>query len=827
MQLQLNEKPDPELQSLSAVKFLQKLRDQKYGKRRDSVLNKHFFRKFSSTTYAQSSNDTAGVTETIIINDSEALKTTTFVDAKESKMATLTSSSTLMNYFPKTPSSTIADFLARPTLAYDGDITAVTTLGLVTAIAMDAALFSPMYADKLKGIYALNYTTVVTLKINATRFQAGTLLLGFRPSGGATAVQAGIRNNINLTTKNQYSQLLHVKADFATDSSVTLRIPWMSAYQMQTLGATSTGSPGAFVLYLYAALNFLTGSNSVPITMYVHYEDVNLYGSVIPQGNMELDAVPQAGGTISRVKKRDIHTSEMLSDRPISTALGVIGKAGSALSGIPLLSTIAAPVGWIADALSNAAYLWGYSNPILIEPPMRAITASNFNMCNFDSKPPSQPLSLSISNSVSKLTNFASTDQDEMSIDFLKRRWGWYRTFTWTTAQTDGTILTNLDMRPNQYSTPGLTALTRSFTPLGFVSLLGLKWTGGLEFKFILSKTAFHAGRLAFVFTPSVGYSSPSPTLANIEYALKTIVDISDCNEIVIHVPFTAIQHWLSVDLTMGNLNVLVIDRLIAPGDVGTFIDINVEVRGAPDFQMAVPSVLSKRPAVAQADMSLGDEVITQAVGDSQMALKSYNSNAMCIGETFESVKCLLNSFKSFGPRLTMTNILGYYITPTALSYIDADGVQVNTDRDYYGMISLCYSLVRGGTALALPHVASNILDLMQVTAEYVETPIVGTSSSFAYNAGTFQSTANVSPSVVFKETDPVPNVLLPQYSINPSTPVSDNLVAANGLVTNNAFRGPAVVVMKNSAGNTTMFPRRAAADDFQLGGFFTIPLLN
>lgn len=87
MQLQLNEKPDPELQSLSAVKFLQKLRDQKYGKRRDSVLNKYFFRKFSSTTYAQSSNDTAGVTETITIDDSEALKTTTFVDAKESKTA--------------------------------------------------------------------------------------------------------------------------------------------------------------------------------------------------------------------------------------------------------------------------------------------------------------------------------------------------------------------------------------------------------------------------------------------------------------------------------------------------------------------------------------------------------------------------------------------------------------------------------------------------------------------------------------------------------------------------------------------------------------------
>ena len=348
-----------------------------------------------------------------------------------------------------------------------------------------------------------------------------------------------------------------------------------------------------------------------------------------------------------------------------------------------------------------------------------------------------------------------------------------------------------------------------------------------MTYSFILSKPAFHAGRLAFVFTPSVGYSSPSPTLANIEYALKTIVDISDCNEIIIHVPFTAIQHWLSVDLTMGNLNVLVIDRLIAPGDVGTFIDINVEVRGAPDFQMAVPSVLSKRPAVAQADMSLGDEVITQAVGDSQMALKSYNSNAMCIGETFESVKCLLNSFKSFGPRLTMTNILGYYITPTAISYIAADGVQTNTDRDYYGMISLCYSLVRGGTALALPHVASNILDLIQVSAEYLETPIVGTSSSFAYNAGTFQNTANVSPSVVFKETDPIPNVLLPQYSINPSTPVSDNLVAANGLVTNNDFRGPAVVIMKNSAGNTTLFPRRAAADDFQLGGFFTIPLLN
>lgn len=196
----------------------------------------------------------------------------------------------------------IKQFLAKPTKILQGDLTATDTPTTFSNIACTEALVtSPVYSQKLNGVMSLRFTTVVTLQVNANKFQQGRYILAFVPTGGAspngTSPDDSVTTWINMHRQNktQITQLPHVEIDINKTTEVQLRIPYQSAFSAYAFnnclaGVPSFGDPGVFFLYPYSPLVSAAGSVSAGFTLWVHYEDVETFGNTIYGTNPAAEA---------------------------------------------------------------------------------------------------------------------------------------------------------------------------------------------------------------------------------------------------------------------------------------------------------------------------------------------------------------------------------------------------------------------------------------------------------------------------------------------------------------------------------------------------------
>lgn len=804
-------KTDPAQHLLLDVCSLQKLQD---------IIYKPLF-EYQFFIIPQS--DTAGTTTTETVNDEVTTNTTQFIDSKSSSETTLVNYKTPdMKSFLPSIDQDIRSFLGRPHLVLDGSVTAATPIGLVATVNPASFLFTdPLLNSKMKGVFAVRYTTLVTLKINSTRFQAGALMLCYVPTGGS--INLTTIRTISLTNRVQYSQTMNVKANFAYDSSVSLRVPYISDRYCHEYISNPNGNPGVIDLYLYAPLNFLTGSSSVPYTVFISYHDVEFFGNTIPQSGFATSKKKR-----QRTQAVDVGSNEMFSERPISTATKFISDVSDKLTAVPLLSSIAGPVHWISDAVSKAAYLWGYSRPRIIEKPSRMSLLENPNMCNSDSSVLTQPIGLSLISCIEKVTNFAGHDEDEMSIDFLKRRWSFYESFNWSTSSPDGTILYATPVKPNNYFVNSTTSAANVLTPICFITSLAKKWTGGIEFRIELFKTTFHSGRLAFIYIPNNG-AAVTPTLANLEYAFKIIVDITDYNIIEISVPYMSTNTWLPtepVGSTNGNFYIMALDSLVAPADVPSSISVLVSVRGAPDFAIAQPS--QAIPAVAVAQSGLGkDETLQLNIGDIAPSGNDFSKNSQCIGETFLSLKNLISVYRFCGVTFSMNEVTSVSLVPHAFSYKGTTGYN-NFERDILSPIAMCYALYRGGINIYIPQEVNStrLLTSSLATSTANTHPI----ESFAVDRANTLAFIHASPTQVYRLDQNNAHVNIPFFNYTPSASVIDsayNLSSSAVLAKVHPTLNFRILSNGNApsvASNFDIF--RCAADDYQLGCFISIPVL-
>lgn len=767
----------------------------------------------SGNTLSESTDLDAVVTEDI----------TTFHDSRKSPNITSSFQATPMT---KTIISTmnhdIKSFLARPLIISDGSVSASNIVGVLLSGRIAAILRNnPIYQDKLKGVYSLRYTTVLTLKINATRFQAGCLMLCWIPTGGATDPQHAIRVPINFSDRNQYSQTMHVKADFAYDSSVTLRIPFVSPKYSCAYTSDPPGNPGNWAVYLYSPLNFMTGSNVVPYTLYSSFEDVELFGAVVPQSNLVLDK-----SSSSKRKKKDLYSREMVSEKPISGSLKFAAEVSKTISSIPFFAPFAAPASYVLEAASGVAALFGYSNPRVISKPMRIISEGFPYSCNNDGGNLSIPLGLSVSSHVGVINGFAGLAADEMSVDFLKCRYGHFRSANWTTSQVDGTVLIDFNLNPTDMFVQSLTGAGFSLTPIGYLGRTSKFWTGGMKIKVHMFKTPFHSGRLAIIATPLTDYPGVPLTLDNISYVSKAIIDITDYNVIEVTVPWLSVDTWLPTSSSMANFKVMILDQLVAPGDVGTSIALEIEVCGADDFQIAGAPSVRFSPAVAQSGLSLDADLLQVELGESTSTQPDYQKNSDCIGETFLSIKNYITPFRAMGPEFTLNENTYGLVKPFAFSY-KAAGANITGQRDPLNFIALIYGLYRGSMNItaysdtANPHQIVASLDNSTVSRPMTQVATVrATTIELLVSRQSLISRGHLTPS----------HVNIPFYNTTPSSPTSDHLYNASVPVTNLIDDSPVIIfsplvnTVTATAVRTIIY--RSGGDDLQFGLFMSIPIM-
>lgn len=489
--------------------------------------------------------------------------------------------------------SELKDYLERPQQIASGlfsNTDGPTTFTKYKVI--DQVTSNSLFYNKILGRYSFKADVRLRLQANATRFQQGRYILAWCPSGGDNGCVVGDPFFLfHAATTCQVTQLPHVEFDLACDTEVELLIPF-TAYFM-AVGQVNSGvgsmDIGNFFIYPYTPLVAATGALTCSYTLWASLENITFFGSAIPQSGMKMQA---------KKGKKSVAQEEAISvgKGPISTVLNGISTFAGTLSMIPMLTEIAAPVSWVTGILGQTAAAFGWSKPSDESPSMRVVRQPQPFFSNVDTVDPGMKLSMLITNSVDTLPGFAGTDIDEMSIDYLKSIPAYFSRFNFSTAQNVNDALCNYKVSPMHcgYLATTLSGQATTFPPVGYLSNAFAYWRGSMKFTFKFAKTEFHSGRLLISFNPvNTSYvGGVSPTfIQNSNYVIREIFDLRRGNEFTVTVPYVNYENWTETEGGfIGYLSALVLDPLIAPSTVSSYITCLVEVSGGDDLEFAAPS---------------------------------------------------------------------------------------------------------------------------------------------------------------------------------------------------------------------------------------------
>jgi hypothetical protein len=731
-------------------------------------------------------------------------------------------------------SQDIIDFLKKPVRARTGSFL-TSDSGIFQTLFLPSDLIStstnPAIYNKILGVQLMRADIVLTLTVNAVRFQQGRYILAFCPSGGAPINTAPFNAFFRAHACNlmHITQLPHVEIDLATQTTVQLRIPYSSAkthYQLST--TTSYASAGESFLYAYSALVAGSGPTSVPYTLWANFDNVELTGATVVQSGYSVTSQEQKAAGVG----------------PVSGTLSKVSKASGILSEIPLLSSLAAPLSWATEILARSAKALGFSKPIVLNLPARVSRSGLAYAANSDGASTAHPLGLVSTNEVNVFSGAGATMIDEMSIDFIKQQFAYYQTVTWNSSNSAGDLLTTLGSSPVLYysSLP----VGYSTTPVQFLAGSFRYWRGGLKFRFKLVKTEFHSGRIVVSFAPYAQQETGgiTPTLDQTIYLHREIIDIRTVSEFEICVPYVSsdLYQYTNYQYNPGNLFVHVLDPLIAPSSVSNSIAILIEVAGAPDLEFAVPMGQDYDvflPATTQSGYSLFK------CADMGSDSSSIVPSSVAIGEKVESVRQLLKrvqfSLPTNGiPRAsagTSLQIFPYTLNPTMQFGTNTANIYRGAyHTDMFTKFSMCYALSSGGVRITAQPFAPSTTNPVSYVFMDVLPSLTTPQDTSQYVVNNVPNNPTFIP--VNTSVDGFINVQVPSYNRMVARPTCLQLVNTYDATYWNAqptlLQGAnwlqlTIMAQDNNSSSTDTYQwYRSAADDFNLSMWCgTVPIIG
>lgn len=627
----------------------------------------------------------------------------------------------------------IKDFLARPYIVTDYSWSVASGAGselFYVKFPNDILTANLALAQKASGFLGLRATMVLRMQVNANRFQQGRLLMTFFP--GDDVLLSKHRTSIgSVPSLLMQTQLPRVEFDVATDSDVVFRIPYISPYLAYNT-TDGTGYVGHVGVKVYSPLASVTASDSAEITVWGHFEDVELMFPTISNSSYIL----QSGSNERSAKKRkDPITEEAKCQGPISSHIQRISRISNILAEVPLLSSVAAPVGWFTGIAANAISSMGFANPRNADQSAVVTQKIYDKACNVDGRDNSHSLGLFADNHLELMPDAAGNDVDEMSLKHVLSKYAFIHNVAWTTSQAPYSVVDQISCAPRTY-TQNCAGVGSYTIPLSYFANYFQLYHGGIKFKFKLVKTEFHSGRIGVAFIPGyIGGSVPTvASAANMAYLHKDIHDIRTATQFEFTVPYAATTPWTQCKDSFGSVVLFVVNTLRAPPTVVQSVDILVEVAAADDWQFArpvntnlVPFLLcdganfqsgnDERPVEkiseetnersAQPD-SQPDGIGTSVVLNDAVALPS----RFCVGEIVTSLRQLIKRSTPYmyvynaapsGSNVMSTainpwmNWLPLYTNTGTPTWSTLSGQPYAMMVDYLTIVASCYTFSRGG----------------------------------------------------------------------------------------------------------------------------------
>lgn len=745
----------------------------------------------------------------------------------------------------------LAMFLSKPYLVSQTLWTAATTSNN-NLLNFSTTSFSSLtiYKDKFSGYNLFRGTCCFKLVINAQPFQAGRLLMHVLPFVGASPLSYEVSHNIDLVQKTTHPS---VELD-CRDTTAIIEIPWVGPSPWYSKSDPTLDWGKLYVDVLSPLVTGTSGSTGVEVSLFIYFKDCEFAAPLVPQSGDK--------SNVSKIRRRaqkvsaDEEMEDMGQGKPISTVLRLSSRVADIAAGVPLLSSIAAPASWVLRASADVASKLGWSKPNLTTPSQFMVLRPLHNAGNADGSSQAEPLAISADPNVSILPGFAGTDIDEMSWNYIKAIPSFLTRFTFNSATAVGTNIYSQSIAPanmnvsysNGLVSPNLAAY-KTYPSFCYVASAFNKYRGGVKMILKFVKTDYHSGRLLVTWTP-VPNISTATTTANSAYSMRTIIDIRETTEVEIVLPYMLPYAWQQSDVSMGQVDVLILNSLQQPTTVASTIDVLVYYAAADDFDVAMFNSSARVPYSPQS----GDKPNTKVAGvigndTSTIAM----TEEFSIGEKFCSIKQLISRYSRvfFGTN-SISAAVAFRMYPWAVGFFTgtpalAMGAMMG---DTYSFFASGYALARGGmrytincsgSVMSACDYSRAVFDLMEGAGTPYTLITSGatlpnnlsdgssaTNSTWVYPTGVAsvgsQNTANTA---VFVASVNGIEVYLPQYTNNPSRLIPIDSQPAK-ISTNYSYQTVPFSALQWDSTATVTYKKiyRCAAEDAQLGYFIGFPAL-
>lgn len=653
------------------------------------------------------------------------------------------------NYQPNTlakPQVNIQDIKAyfeRPRLISRGSIPFGSTSQLLPGFGFGANMATmqsiwPQWKDRLAGAFGIRFKLNFKLQVAATAFHQGVICMNWQYNKIGVSDANYARGLAPWTATN----LPHVRLDMSETTMVELSIPFLYTGEFMEVLPNTSGSDylsdyGQLVLIPILPSVSVAGLSPATYDLYCYLTDIELFG---------VDVVNPA----SIVLQSDTLSQEVKKSRVVSGTLSNMAKISRFVArGIPSLSAMAGPASWALDTAAGVAKYFGYSKPMMQDPPAKHFRSDWASDHHADVPMTGEVIGMFQGNTTTVSSALGATDVDEMSLAFVTRQWSQVLSGAVVTGNTHGTPVYVAPVSPSvmYYRRPSAIPFSNrafpsdsstgysAFQPssLMYVASFFRLWRGSIKFRVTFAKTKLHGGRYMISFVP---YHSINQQLGNFggvalgpeivsslqqPYGNSMIMDLKDGNVFEFTAPYELPTPYCNFTSASGGISIVCIDPLQATGTVTPTVPFLVEVCGGDDFELAdyAGPYFTPHPSGA-IQIQSSDLVMPTTIEPS----------AHTIGEKVTSLKQVIMqpSFEQFS--LAGNNTSNFRIAPwfTNINYLTTNASLTNpntANQRFVGSpaaaIAKCYAFAKGGTDLHVYPEFQNVFlyRAYQVAAEF------------------------------------------------------------------------------------------------------------
>jgi len=488
-----------------------------------AILSSDFGTKFNSTGLVYDNLRVAMNGQQNLI---EQQQITVFREELQDSTATVmaTTPASLVGLPSESLAHSLASILGRPIQVHEGIFqdTSITPTELLFPDVMYAT--APNLVDKLNYFTFLRAKLNVRLVFNATPFQQGRYWMCYSPYDDECG-----RGHTGYT--QNLTGYPGVEMDLATGQPAELTVPFMCPMSHFRL-TDGEGRFGKIVIAPIVELHSGTTPDTVPFTVFAWFSEVDL---VFPtkdtvdtlEAQMGDDEAKQAG--------------------PLEVISGGVATVAEVASAVPMLSAIAAPVGWVARAVQGVAAMFGLNKETSKGARTHVVNEPGQGYTHADGLDDSTVVGLQQDTGLATEFSIFGLEEDEMSLTTIKDKMCAVRgtapvqLIPWTTSDLPHSQIFSWQNSPSCCQEIGTDHIAP--TTLNYLASMFQYWRGGIRYRVTVAKTAFHTGRLRISFVPSkTGVVTPNTD--ELESCYNWILDLSRTSELSFEVPYVSNVPW-------------------------------------------------------------------------------------------------------------------------------------------------------------------------------------------------------------------------------------------------------------------------------------------